>query len=86
MGYLVPKLSLYKNINYRGVKGGVNIFSNVIRPKVNVISRLEYELADFRAVVQHFGYYATETISSECDIRSIFLQSTTGLNSEFSFS
>ena len=29
--------------------------------KVNIIAQLEFELAYFKATVQHFSYYATET-------------------------
>ena len=36
---------------------GVHTFLNVINPKVNVIARLEFELADFDVVVLNFSHY-----------------------------
>ena len=37
---------------------GIHTFPKIIRPKLNVIPRLEFELAYFEAAVQHFIYYA----------------------------
>ena len=36
-------------------------FSRGISIKVNVIERLEFELAYFKAAIQHFNYYDTGT-------------------------
>ena len=40
---------------------GVHIFPKGICPKVNVIARLEYELAYYDSVVHRFNYYTTRT-------------------------
>ena len=40
---------------------GVHTFPNGIILKVNVIARVEFELAYFKAVVQQFSHYVTET-------------------------
>ena len=34
-------------------------FPKSISPKVNVIARLEFELAYYDVIVQHFSHYAT---------------------------
>ena len=38
----------------------VYTFSNCISPNVNIIARLEFELAYFDIAVQHVSYYVTE--------------------------
>ena len=38
---------------------GFHTFPKGICPKVNVIARLEYELADFDSSVHHFNHYTT---------------------------
>ena len=40
-------------------------FSNDISPKVDVITRLELELAYFEAAVQHFNHYTTGSFTWE---------------------
>ena len=40
---------------------GVHTFPNGICPKVNVIVRLDYELADYDSAVLHFNHYTTRT-------------------------
>ena len=40
---------------------GVHIFPNGICPKVNVIARLEYELAYYDSAVNRFNHYTTRT-------------------------
>ena len=40
---------------------GVHIFPKGICPKVNVIARLEYELAYFDSAVNRFNHYTTRT-------------------------
>ena len=62
--YLIPKLSLWKmnsDANYLIADGirGFHVFPRNITLKVNVITRLEFELVYFKATVQHFSYYAT---------------------------
>ena len=40
---------------------GVHTFPKGICPKVNIIARLEFELAYYDSVVQRFNHYATRT-------------------------
>ena len=40
---------------------GVHTFPKVICPKVNVIARLEYELAYYDSAVYRFNHYTTRT-------------------------
>ena len=40
---------------------GVHTFPNGICPKVNVIARLEYELAYYDSAVHRFNHYTTKT-------------------------
>ena len=40
---------------------GFHTFPKGICPKVNVIARLEYELAYYDFAVHHFNYYTTRT-------------------------
>ena len=40
---------------------GVHTFPKGICPKVNVIARLEYELAYYDSAVHHFNHYTTRT-------------------------
>ena len=41
-------------------KMGVHAFRQIIRPNVNVIVRLDFELDYFDVTIQHISYYATE--------------------------
>ena len=43
---------------------GVHTFPKGICPKVNVIARLEYELAYYDSAVHHFNHYTTRTPST----------------------
>ena len=40
---------------------GVHTFPKGICPKVNIIARLEYELAYYDSAVHRFNHYATRT-------------------------
>ena len=44
-----------------GVWLGIHTFPKGICPKVNVIARLEFELAYYNSAVQRFNHYATRT-------------------------
>ena len=50
---------------------GVHIFPKGIYPKVNVIERLEYELAYYDSAVQRFNHYATKTLPQKTIRRSV---------------
>ena len=60
---------------------------------MNIIARLEYELAYYDSAIHRFNHYTTRTpplftnpsARAGYDTRSIFKRSLTGLNSEFSF-
>ena len=41
---------------------GVHTFPKGICPKVNVIARLEYEVANYDSAVQRFYHYTTRTL------------------------
>ena len=47
--------------NPKGDKG-VHAIPKGISPRVNVMIWLDFELAYFKATVQHFSHYATETL------------------------
>ena len=40
----------------------IHTFPKVISPKVNIIMRLEFELAHNNAIVQHVRHYATRGV------------------------
>ena len=66
VGYLMPKLFSQKNRNgtiknHSWEDKGVHTFPKGICPKVNVILRLEYELANYDSTVHHFNHYTTRT-------------------------
>ena len=66
LGYLMPKAFSEKNrIGYYLTRSwkdkGVHTFPKGICPKVNVIARLEYELAYYDSAVHRFNHYATRT-------------------------
>ena len=44
---------------------GVHTFPKGICPKVNVIARLEYELAYYDSTVHRFNHYTTRTLMSK---------------------
>ena len=49
---------------------GVHTFPNGICPKVNIIARLEYELAYYDYAVHRFNHYTTKTLPKNTqDIR-----------------
>ena len=48
---------------------GLNIFAEIISPKVNVIVWLEFKLNYFEAAVQHFRRYATGTHPNDFAIK-----------------
>ena len=47
-------------LSYCWVNKGVYTFPKGISPKVNTMVRLEFELAYYEAVAQHFRYYASK--------------------------
>ena len=53
VGYLMPK-QLWYYLTYRWEDKGVHTFPKGISPKVNVIVRLEYELAYYDSAVHRF--------------------------------
>ena len=66
MGYLIPKLYLWKNniVNIYPIPSGykeVLTFSKNISLKVNIIAQLEFDLPDYDLAVQHVSYYDMET-------------------------
>ena len=65
LGYLMPKpFSLeeqYYLTHSWEDKGGGHTFPKSICPKVNVIARLEYELAYYDSEVHRFNHYTTRT-------------------------
>ena len=62
VGYLMPKLFSLKNyLTHYWEDKGVHTFPKGICPKVNVIARLEYELAYYDSVVHRFNHYTTRT-------------------------
>ena len=67
MSYLVPKQSLKKNScgTIQLIAGEIvslHNFPNCICLKVNIIARLEFELAYCDIAIQHVSHYATETL------------------------
>ena len=48
-------------LNYNLDDKGVHTFPKGICPKVNVIARLEYELAYYDSAVHRFNHYTTRT-------------------------
>ena len=64
----MPTSALQKNSsnnNIYPIAGGISKFmpsSKCINSKVNVVARLEFELANFEAVVQHFNNYTMEAL------------------------
>ena len=48
-------------LTYSWKNKGVHSFTKGICPKVNVIVRLEFELAYYDSVVLHFNHYTTRT-------------------------
>ena len=50
---------LWYYLTYDRRSKGVHIFSLDIGPKVNVIARLEFELAQYDFSIQHFNHYIT---------------------------
>ena len=65
------KQQCYYLIYSSGGNKEVHSFCKDINPKVNVIERLEWEIAFYDVPILHFTYYATET--SSCNIRHIKL-------------
>ena len=62
LGYLMPKPFSYKNyLTHCWEDKGIYTFPNGICPKVNVIARLEYELAYYDFAVHRFNHYTTRT-------------------------
>ena len=65
VGYSILKLSPWKNTtgNIHPIAGmEEKRFHKGISPKVNVISRLEFEPAYFDVPIQHVSHYATRTL------------------------
>ena len=66
MGYLMLKTSLLKNSKWYYLthcwgNKGVYTIPKGINPKMNVIAWLEFELAYFKASIQHFSHYTMGT-------------------------
>ena len=59
LGYLMPKPFSYLNNSWEDKE--VHTFPQGICPKVNVIARLEYELAYYDSAVHRFNHYTTRT-------------------------
>ena len=67
VGYLIPKAILLEEqywyyLTHSWEDKGVHTFSKGIWPKVNVIARLEYELAYYNSAVHRFNHYTTRTL------------------------
>ena len=63
----MPKQSLLKNSIIWLIAGDdelVYTFVKGISPKVNVITRLEFELANYDVVPRHVNHYITRTFCS----------------------
>ena len=63
-GYLMPKLfclNLWYYSTHSWEDKGAHTFPKCICPKINVIARLEYELACYDSAVQCFNHYTTKT-------------------------
>ena len=76
VGYLMPNLFSKKNSSgtiqpIAGKEKGVHTFPKGICPKVNVIARLEYELAYYDSAVHHFNHYTTRTTLYIIQVTSI---------------
>ena len=66
LGYLMPKLFLYKNssstiLTHSWRDKRVHAFPKVICPKVNVKAELEFKLTYYSIAVKQVSHYATET-------------------------
>ena len=70
----MPKLFTLKNssgayLTHSWEDKGVHTFPMGICPKVNVIARLEYELAYYDSAVHHFIHYTTRTPLRKLEIK-----------------
>ena len=66
LGYLMPKpFSSKTYLTHSWEDKGVHTFPKGICPKVNVIARLEYELAYYDSAVHRFNHYTTRTPPEE---------------------
>ena len=66
VGYLIAKSILQEAqqwyyLTHSWEDKGVHTFPHGIRPKVNVIARLEFDLAYYDSAVHCFNYYITRT-------------------------
>ena len=61
VGCLMPKEQLCYYLTHSWVDKGVHTFLQGICQKVNVIARLEYELASYDSAVHRFNHYTTRT-------------------------
>ena len=66
LGYLMPKPLLREEqqwyyLTHSWEDKGVHTFPKGICPKVNVVARLEYELAYYDSAVHRFNHYPTRT-------------------------
>ena len=69
---------------YNWEEKGVHTFPKGIFPKVNVISRLEYELAYYDSAVHRFNYYTTRTpLESEKSKVSLCFQDSSRYSGRF---
>ena len=72
----MPNSFFLKNLYYLTHSWGgkrIHTFPKGINPKVNLKAPLEFELANYEVVVQHFISYVTETTSSKSKIRRYWL-------------
>ena len=68
VGYLMQKPFSEKNyLTHSWENKGIHTFPKSICPKVNVIARLEYELAYYDSAVHRFNHYATRTLTSNLE-------------------
>ena len=75
-------------LSYRWDDKGVHTFPKCICPKVNIIARLEFELAYYNSAVQRFNHYTMRTTQDVfctqlCDIRYSYLILIVMLSSNF---
>ena len=66
LGYIMPKPFSKKNISgtikpHSWEDKGAHTFPNGICPKVNVVERLEFELACYDPALRRFNRYTTRT-------------------------
>ena len=68
---ILLKEQLWYYLTHSWKDTGVYIFPKGICPKVNVIARLEYELAYYDSAVHRFNHYTTRTPSNNVENHSL---------------